>query len=154
MCLEWGVVSQSETARSILEPLWPVRRCFCVKKRGAGRRQTLSAVVFCLIRDPQSAPAALRVVYIDFHSFVLPNFQFVATSSLASSPLLWSSRRMETKLCYFSFCQGFSILNSHHNILRTYLRPGREDKNHRSAAVLWNGAGLWVRSFMCSPAPS
>lgn len=147
------MVSQFETARSILGPLWPARRCFCVKKRGAGRRQTPSAVVLRLIRDPKSAPAALRDVCIDFRSFSIRLFSPTSNLQLLRSrPLLWCSRRMETKLWYLSFCQGFSILNSHHNILRTSVWPGRQDIIHYWAAALWNGAAVWVRSFMCSPA--
>lgn len=38
-------------------------------KKGAGRRQTLWAVVLCLFQDPNTAPEALRDVYIGFHSF-------------------------------------------------------------------------------------
>lgn len=85
VCLEGGVVSQFQTAWSILEALWPVRRCFCVKKRGAGRRQTLWAVVLCLFQDPNTALVALSVfegclhwLSLIFHSFIWSNLHLTS----------------------------------------------------------------------------
>lgn len=42
----WGVVTQFQTAQSILEPLWAMR-CFCVRKRGG--RAKANSVDCCAV---------------------------------------------------------------------------------------------------------